>query len=217
MPERRCAFLRMADASGWSIDADLAFGPLDNLGWYCEWLCWRDRDVLWDDWDGVYLAAPCDYPDDPNSCLEVLGIIDRSRAVLLNPLELVRWNIPKTYLADLERRGADIVPSIWRSGFDDSMLGEFFDAFGGSAIVMKPTVSTNAANTWVLDRPVDARPSRSWNGPLRIVITSCSGSFGTSGSTVNIPCSTWGAGAATRYARCPSGQTFEFRKSTVPQ
>jgi len=87
MPERRCAFLRMADASGWSIDADLAFGPLDNLGWYCEWLCWRDRDELWDDWDAVYLAAPWDYPDDPNGFLEVLGIIDRSRAVLLNPLE----------------------------------------------------------------------------------------------------------------------------------
>lgn len=155
MPERRCAFLRMADASGWSIDADLAFGPLDNLGWYCEWISWRDRDVLWDDWDAVYLAAPWDYPDDPDGFLEVLGSIDRSKAVLLNPLELVRWNIPKTYLADLERRGADIVPSIWPSGFDESMLAEFFDAYAGSAIVMKPTVSTNAANTWVLDRPVD--------------------------------------------------------------
>jgi len=147
----------MADASGWTIDADLAFGPLADLGWHCEWLPWRDSNVTWNDWDAVYLAATWDYPDDPEAFLEVLRTIDRSRAVLLNPLELVRWNIPKTYLADLERRGADIVPSIWPGTFEESMLEEFFDAFGGATIVMKPTVSTNAANTWVLDRPVERR------------------------------------------------------------
>jgi len=145
----------MADTSGWSIDADLAFAPLARLGWQCEWLSWRSPAIRWDDWDAVYLAAPWDYPDDPEGFLAVLEAVERSRAILLNPLDLVRWNIPKTYLRDLERRGADIVPSIWPVRFDAPMLDAFFDAFDNATIVVKPLVSTNAANTWVLDRPVD--------------------------------------------------------------
>jgi len=141
LSRRRCAFLRMADTAGWSIDADLAFAPLDGLGWDCEWLSWRDSTTRWDEWDAVYLAATWDYPDDPDAFLDMLEDVDRSRAVLLNPLELVRWNVPKTYLRDLEQRGADVVLSLCE--------------FDGAPIVLKPVVSTNAANTFVLDGPVD--------------------------------------------------------------
>lgn len=145
----------MEDTSGWSIDADLGFAPLAELGWHCEWLPWRAPDIDWDQWDAVYLAAPWDYPDDPAGFLAVLEAIDRSRSVLVNDLELVRWNVPKTYLRDLEARGAAIVPSLWFDRLEESMLEAFFAAYDHRKIIIKPVISTNAAHTYLLEQPVD--------------------------------------------------------------
>jgi glutathione synthase/RimK-type ligase-like ATP-grasp enzyme len=158
---RRVAFLTMEETAGWSIDADLAFGPLAELGWQAEWLPWRSADVTWDDWDAVYLAATWDYPDDPQAFLRVLEAIDTSRAVLVNDIEIVRWNIPKTYLRDLEAGGAPIVPSRWYGSFAECDLGADFAAFGADRLIVKPVVSTNARDTFLLDRAAAAQAGES--------------------------------------------------------
>lgn len=151
---KRCAVLTMADTGGWAIDADLAFGPMRALGWRPEWLPWRSACVDWDEFDAVYLGAAWDYPEDPERFIELLEAIDRSSAVLVNDLRLVRWNIPKTYLRDLEERGAAIVPSLWRDGLDRQGLEPFFASLDTGRIVVKPVVSTNATDTYLLERPV---------------------------------------------------------------
>ena len=150
---RRCAFLTMEETQGWSIDADLAFEPLAALGWQCEWLPWRRRNVDWDSWDAVYVAATWDYPEDPTGFLAVLESIDRSAATLVNPLPLIRWNIPKTYLQELATGGAAIVPSHWYERFADCDLAADAQEFGIDRLVVKPVVSTNATDTYLLSPP----------------------------------------------------------------
>jgi hypothetical protein len=156
---RRCLFLTMEDTSGWSIDADLAFAPMSELGWQCEWLPWKTTGVNWNASQAVYIAAPWDYPQDPAWFLQVLGEIDASTAVLVNDLSLVQWSIAKTYLRDMETRGAAIVPSLWFDAWNDqSGIDECFDVFG-EKIIAKPVVSTNATDTFLLTRPI-ARNTR---------------------------------------------------------
>ena len=145
----------MDETAGWSIDADLSFEPLARLGWRCAWLPWRSPDADWDAWDAVYIAATWDYPQDPDAFLRTLEAIDRSRAVLVNDLELVRWNVPKTYLRDLESRGAAIVPSRWYDRFRDCDLDRDFAALGARRLIVKPVISTNASDTFLLAQPVD--------------------------------------------------------------
>jgi hypothetical protein len=152
--ERRCLFLTMEDTGGWSIDADLAFEPMKDLGWHCEWMPWKTAGVDWNAWDAVYIAAPWDYPQDLQRFMGVLGDIDASSATLVNDLSLVKWSIAKTYLRDLESRGAAIVPSHWFDAWtDDAQLEACFDAFG-ERIIAKPVVSTNATDTFLLARPM---------------------------------------------------------------
>ncbi len=159
MFDYRCAFLTMQDTTGWSIDADMAFPPLAERGWRCEWLPWRTPGIDWDRWDAVFPAATWDYPDDPEAFLRVLKDVDRSSAILVNDLELVRWNIPKTYLRDLEAGGAAIVPSRWYDRYADLDLSAALDALGG-AIVIKPVISSNADRTYLLETPVAADVER---------------------------------------------------------
>lgn len=149
---RRVAFLTMEVTDGWSIDADLAFAPLAELGWQAEWLPWRAAPADWNDWDAAYLAATWDYPDDTQGFLRVLESIDASRAVLVNDLELVRWNIPKTYLRDLETAGVPIVPSRWYRQFASCELSGLFDAFAADRLIVKPVVGTNANDTFLVGR-----------------------------------------------------------------
>jgi hypothetical protein len=144
----------MGNTDGWEIDSDLSFEPMAELGWSVDMLPWRTEGVDWDVYDAVYICTPWDYPDDADAFLALLESIDRSTAVLVNDISLVRWTIPKTYLRDLEARGAAIVPSLWYDEFDANMLRGFFDAHQTDRIIIKPVVSTNANNTFLLDRDV---------------------------------------------------------------
>lgn len=152
--EKRCAFLTMDNTAGWSIDSDLSFEPMHALGWSIDMIPWRSNAIDWEQYDAVYICTPWDYPDDPDRFLALLESIDGSSAVLVNDIALVRWTMSKTYLRDLESRGAAIVPSLWCDQFDREALPGLFDAHQSNRIIVKPVVSTNAHNTFLLERTV---------------------------------------------------------------
>jgi len=152
----RCAFLTMDDTDGWSIDSGLSFAPLETLGWEPEWRPWRCPDDAWSRYDAVYVAAPWDYPEDPQHFMQVLEKIDRSGAILVNDLSLIRWNLSKTYLRDIDAHGGDIVPSQWYDAFLAEMPESLFSDLQADQIIVKPVVSTNATDTFLLSRNVEA-------------------------------------------------------------
>ena len=154
MTKMSCAFLVMADEGDFVTDHTLGIAPLEALGWQVELVSWRETATDWDRFDVVYICTPWDYPDDPGTFMATLEAIDRSSALLVNDLSLVRWTLPKTYLRDLEERGANIVPSLWHHHFAGNELDAWFDHFGTDRIIIKPVVSTNAKDTFLLQRPV---------------------------------------------------------------
>jgi len=149
---KRCAYLTMDDIRNFVSDADLSFVPMAELGWEVEMVPWR-RAVDWDDYDLVYICTPWDYQNDVAGFLHVLETIERSSATLVNSLELVLWNLEKTYLEELESRGADIVPSLYFDRFDAGRVGACFDRYGSNRIVVKPVVGANSDHIVVLEEP----------------------------------------------------------------
>lgn len=152
MNDQRCAFLTMDHTDGWCIDADLAIAPLQARNWRVEQVPWRSPNVDWTRFDAVYIGTPWDYPKDLGQFIGVLERIDESGAILVNDLELVRWNVHKTYLRDLQSRGAAIVPSHWREHLQKGQLTRFFDELAADRIIVKPVVGSNATDTWLLTR-----------------------------------------------------------------
>ena len=150
---RRCAYLTMDDISGFVSDAELSFAPMAELGWDVETVPWRS-DVDWDAYELVYICTPWDYQNDVAGFLDVLATIENSSARLVNSLDLVRWNLQKTYLRELEMRGADIVPSRFFERFETARVAACCDAYGSDTIVAKPVVGANADNIFVLTRPL---------------------------------------------------------------
>ena len=151
--DRRCAYLTMDDMGDFVSDAELSVAPMAELGWAVEMVPWR-RDVDWDDYDLVYICTPWDYQDDVAAFMDVLETIERSAATLVNRLDLVRWNLKKTYLRELEMRGADIVPSLFFERFDTDKVAACFAAHDTDRIVVKPVVGANADHIYVLTEPL---------------------------------------------------------------
>ena len=151
---RRCAFLTMSDLGEFVSDADLSFEPLAEFGWQAEMVPWRDPDIDWNHYDVVYICTPWDYQDHVKEFLSVLEEVEASSAILVNNLELVRWNLEKNYLQDLEQRGAAIVPSLFRDIFDAAEVPAWFDAHRTDKVVVKPLVGANADHIIVVPMPV---------------------------------------------------------------
>ena len=146
---RRVAFLTMESLEGFVADDELACGPLEQRGWAVDWVPWRRR-VDWNEWDAVVIRTPWDYQDDPGAFLGVLTAIDRSSARLENDLSLVRWNLRKTYLAELASRGVAIVPTLWGEALDGGRPDELFARLASDEIIVKPVIGANADDTFRL-------------------------------------------------------------------
>ncbi|NNC78336.1 MAG: hypothetical protein HKN77_10265 [Woeseiaceae bacterium] len=142
----------MSDPGDFVTDYDLGIPPLEALGWRVTLLPWQQANIDWNTYDAVYICTPWDYLDDPDLFLSVLGNIDASNAILVNDMALVRWSLEKSYLADLESRGADIVPSSWHSTINVAVIDDFFSHHGTDRVVIKPLIGANAADTFVLEK-----------------------------------------------------------------
>lgn len=148
---RRCCFLSMDDLGHYVADDELAVPPLGELGWDVQTISWRDKTVDWNDFEIVVIRTPWDYQREPDAFLEVLGKIDASRARLENDKSIVEWNLNKTYLRDLENKGVNIVPTIWKEkGITQTDVQDWLAHFDTPEVVIKPTVSATAEFTYRL-------------------------------------------------------------------
>ena len=146
----RCAILTMDSLDDFEAYDDLLEQPLKDLGWEMAMVSWRDTRVDWDQFDSVIIRSPWDYQDAPEAFIKVLEKIESSRARLENSLETVKWNIDKQYLKELEDKGVNIVPTLWKSHFNAEELAGYFEYFSIDQIVLKPRISANADNTFWL-------------------------------------------------------------------
>ena len=144
----------MDDMGDYVTDADLSIEAMAARAWVVDMVTWQDASVNWDDYDAVYICTPWDYPQHPGKFIEVLKRIDCSSATLVNCLSLVEWTLAKSYLRDLEARGAAIVPSSWYEDIDAAMFPEFFAEHATNKVVIKPLIGANAVDTCVLTNPV---------------------------------------------------------------
>lgn len=130
------------------IDDQLLDGPLNDLGWSVEKIPWSRTGEDWARFDAVVIRTTWDYQNDPDAFLTALESIQRSGARLENSLELVRWNLAKTYLRDLADRGIAVVPTEWGTDPTLEQALRWTESYG--SWVIKPVVSASAIDTFKL-------------------------------------------------------------------
>ncbi len=148
---RKVAFLSMDSLEGYSCYDDLLIDPLKNLNWQADTVSWKSKNTNWKDYDCVIVRSTWDYQDSPKEFIEVLENI-KTQTRLENNIEILKWNMDKKYLIDLEEKGVKIVTSIWKEKFNDTEVKHYFDLLNADEIIIKPTVSASAFNTFRINR-----------------------------------------------------------------
>ena len=149
---QRCAFITMDSMEGFVCDDDLAIPALKELGWDVEKISWRARGTDWTRYGIVVIRSPWDYPTDAPRFLALLDEIEASGTPLLNPPELVRWNLHKSYLKWLEERNVSVVPTRWLDKPRQADILVLFDVYGSDKMVIKPAIGANAEHAHVLNK-----------------------------------------------------------------
>ena len=144
------AFLTMDSLDGFVSYDGLVRDILRERSFRVDEISWRAADAHWDQYDLVVIRSPWDYQQACDEFLGVLARIEASTARLENSLDIVRWNIQKTYLRQLEESGVTIVPTHWVENPSMSQLQQLFEQFGSDDIVIKPVVGANADDAFWL-------------------------------------------------------------------
>ena len=92
------------------------------------------------------LRSCWNYPQDPDGFIAWAEIASRLSR-LWNPLPVVRWNLHKGYLLDLERHGLAVTPTELVRRGSRRRLDEILEARGWREVVVKPAVSAASYRT----------------------------------------------------------------------
>jgi glutathione synthase/RimK-type ligase-like ATP-grasp enzyme len=104
---------------------------------------WDDPTIEWDAIVACVLRSTWDYPERLNEFTRWMDAVSE-KTLLLNDADLVRWNIHKRYLIDLERAGIPVVPTVHveRGGVLD--LPRLQGGLGSDGLVIKPAVGAGS-------------------------------------------------------------------------
>ena len=130
------------------VDEKLTLEGLTAVGLDAELAAWDDPKVDWRSFDLAVLRSCWDYPDHYQEFLDWLDRMDKL-VPLLNPVSVVRENLDKRYLGELEEAGVPIVPTVYASS-DDQLRTAVLD-HGWNVIVVKPVVGAGSIGTRVFD------------------------------------------------------------------
>jgi glutathione synthase/RimK-type ligase-like ATP-grasp enzyme len=121
---------------------------------------WDDPAVDWSAFDVAVIRTTWDYPDRRD---EFVAWGERAGAAtaLWNPAAVLRWNTHKSYLLELEDRGAPVVPTAWLARGDRVELRELLTARQWRRAVVKPAVASGSDGLLRVDQlPETAGPAQ---------------------------------------------------------
>ena len=107
---------------------------------------WDDESVNWSDFDTVLIRTTWDYVDKIGAFVAWAQRVAQ-HTQLFNPPNIVHWNTNKTYLRELEEKGAPAIPTVWISPDDDADIASIMKERNWSRAFLKPVVGASASGT----------------------------------------------------------------------
>lgn len=109
---------------------------------------WDDATVDWAGYDAVVIRSCWDYHLRHAEFAAWLNRLAALTVPVWNPVSLVRWNMDKHYLLELQSRGVNVVPTMALQQGALIDLSALLESQSWDQAVVKPTVSATAYGTW---------------------------------------------------------------------
>ncbi len=108
---------------------------------------WDNPEVDWSDTRYILFRSTWDYVD---RYAEFSGWLEQVKnwTSMINPYQVIRWNLDKHYLEDLSKLGINIPPTRFLEKIEPGSLQEIVSESGWKEIILKPVVSGGARHTY---------------------------------------------------------------------
>ena len=149
MPVRRIGFVTAEHCADLTPDDQIAADALAARGVRVVPVVWSrsPRPPV----DALVVRAAWDYHQRPAEFSAWLAELERSGLRVHNPVPVLRWNMDKHYLRELEQQGVAVAATGWVE--DESIrLEELLEERGWDDVVVKPAVSCNGWRTFRSNR-----------------------------------------------------------------
>ena len=143
------AFVTYAAGPEPTASDQLAVAALRDRGVTVTAVPWNNPSADWPAFDAVVVRSTWDYWAHPDAFPAWIDARGQDGTALWNPAPLLRWNLDKRYLRDLEAEGVPIVPTAWMEP-GQSLRGILAER-GWTRAVVKPRVSGGGFDTWTCD------------------------------------------------------------------
>jgi glutathione synthase/RimK-type ligase-like ATP-grasp enzyme len=124
-------------------DDHLLVRALEDLGFGVSFAVWNEPSVDWARSDACLIRSTWDYHKHAGAFLRWAETVS-AQTCILNPLELIRWNLHKFYLRDLEKAGVPVVPTVWLESGCAVTLQHILDRNRWPDAVIKPAYGASA-------------------------------------------------------------------------
>jgi glutathione synthase/RimK-type ligase-like ATP-grasp enzyme len=147
--DRKIAFVTYQKHPAITADDSLAKTPLFRHGIDVVGIPWDDPIADWTQFDAVVLRSCWDYFHHAPKFFSWIDRLESQHVKLINDYATVRWNAEKTYLRDLLRAGAEVVPTVYAPRNSSVSIAEVIREQKWQRAVIKPAISGTSLHTWV--------------------------------------------------------------------
>ncbi|MEO1535909.1 MAG: hypothetical protein AAFS11_10190, partial [Planctomycetota bacterium] len=127
-------------------DQELMLEALSQAGLDVSLAPWDDDTIDWASYDLAVIRSTWNYHEHLDAFKSWLDRASES-TLLINPAPIVRWNLHKGYLRELEQAGLPIVPTAFVDANEPTDLASILNDRGWADVVIKPCVSAGSART----------------------------------------------------------------------
>lgn len=147
LEKKKIALVTCAEHPQLFADEQLLLGAIAERGEAAVAAVWSDPSIDWKRFDRVVLRSTWDYFERIEEFGAWLDRLDHLGVTLVNPTALVRWNLDKRYLRQLEREGIAIVPTRFVEPGERFDLAACVREGDWTQAVVKPAISGAAYRT----------------------------------------------------------------------
>jgi len=145
---KKIAFAHSVEPSKLRPEITLLRESLHRQNIATELTNWRDPHIPWQDFDAVFMRPCSEYFLYETEFYQWLDTIDLLGIPAINSTQTIRWNMNKRYLQELQQHGIAIVPSCFIAQGSTLSLTDTLNTLGWSEIIIKPSVSAGAYETF---------------------------------------------------------------------
>ncbi len=153
---KKIALLSCADLTGYVTDENFLEDAFKAKGYSVEMRPWTDN-VNWSEYSAAIIRTTWDYTKNPEKFFDTLEKIEHAGCKVMNAPSVVRWNLNKAYLKELEKKGIDIIPTevFFAPPKGTEIPGEVLErieSFHSPKLAIKPCIGANAEGLRVMQK-----------------------------------------------------------------